>query len=42
MQHMIPGTAFPFALTLVQLLFGEEKRTEVEGPMIFPPGTTFV
>ncbi|KAI1798008.1 DJ-1 [Ganoderma leucocontextum] len=33
------GTAFPFALTLVQLLFSNEKRAEVEGPMIFPPGT---
>ncbi|KZT10281.1 DJ-1 [Laetiporus sulphureus 93-53] len=34
-----PGTAFPFALTLVELLCGEQKRTEVAGPMIFPPGT---
>lgn len=34
-----PGTAFPFALTLVELLCGAEKRKEVAGPMIFPPGT---
>ncbi|CAL1708926.1 unnamed protein product [Somion occarium] len=34
-----PGTAFPFALTLVELLCGKEKRAEVAGPMVFPPGT---
>ncbi|KAH7907912.1 class I glutamine amidotransferase-like protein [Hygrophoropsis aurantiaca] len=34
-----PGTAFPFALTLVELLFGAEKRDEVRGPMVFPVGT---
>ena len=34
-----PGTAFPFALTLVELLCGAEKRKEVAGPMVFPPGT---
>ncbi|OCH93961.1 DJ-1 protein [Obba rivulosa] len=34
-----PGTAFPFALTLVELLCGKEKRAEVARPMIFPPGT---
>ncbi|KAH8101830.1 DJ-1 [Cristinia sonorae] len=34
-----PGTTFPFALTLVELLCGKEKRTEVGGPMVFPPGT---
>ncbi|KAH9835268.1 DJ-1 [Rhodofomes roseus] len=34
-----PGTAFPFALTLVELLCGKEKRGEVAGPMVFPPGT---
>ncbi|KAI0659358.1 DJ-1 [Cubamyces menziesii] len=35
----VPGTTFPFALTLVELLCGKEKRAEVAGPMIFPPGT---
>ncbi|PCH44868.1 DJ-1 [Wolfiporia cocos MD-104 SS10] len=34
-----PGTAFPFALTLVELLCGEKKRAEVAGPMVFPSGT---
>ena len=34
-----PGTAFPFALTLVELLCGKEKRKEVSKPMVFPPGT---
>ncbi|KAJ4489881.1 class I glutamine amidotransferase-like protein [Lentinula aciculospora] len=34
-----PGTAFPFAFKLVELLCGSEKRKEVYGPMIFPPGT---
>ncbi|KAI8986711.1 DJ-1 [Trametes punicea] len=34
-----PGTAFPFALTLVELLCGKEKRAEVAGPMVFPKGT---
>ncbi|KAJ3902870.1 DJ-1 [Lentinula edodes] len=34
-----PGTAFPFALKLVELLCGVEKRQEVHGPMVFPPGT---
>lgn len=36
-----PGTAFPFALTLVERLCGADKRTEVYGPMVFPPGTPF-
>lgn len=36
-----PGTTFPFALTLVELLCGVEKRFEVQNPMIFPPGTPF-
>ncbi|KAJ7092943.1 class I glutamine amidotransferase-like protein, partial [Mycena belliarum] len=36
-----PGTAFPFALTLVELLCGREKREEVRGPMIFPKNTPF-
>ncbi|KAJ7845083.1 DJ-1 [Mycena leptocephala] len=31
-----PGTTFPFALTLVELLCGEAKRAEVRGPMVFP------
>ncbi|OAX39635.1 class I glutamine amidotransferase-like protein [Rhizopogon vinicolor AM-OR11-026] len=33
-----PGTAFPFAFTLVELLCGKAKRDEVVGPMIFPTG----
>ncbi|KIO33313.1 hypothetical protein M407DRAFT_241113 [Tulasnella calospora MUT 4182] len=33
-----PGTAFLFALTLVEALVGPEKRKEVYGPMVFPPG----
>ncbi|KAF9788647.1 DJ-1 [Thelephora terrestris] len=33
-----PGTAFPFALTLVELLCGSEKRKAVSGPMVFPEG----
>ncbi|KAG6814463.1 hypothetical protein H0H93_012952, partial [Arthromyces matolae] len=36
-----PGTAFPFAFTLVERLCGPEKRTEVFKPMVFPPGTPF-
>ncbi|TCD67794.1 hypothetical protein EIP91_011922 [Steccherinum ochraceum] len=34
-----PGTTFPFALTLVELLCGKEKRKDVAGPMVFPHGT---
>lgn len=29
-----PGTSFEFALTLVELLCGEDKRKEVAGPMV--------
>ena len=29
-----PGTAFEFALALVQELYGEEKEGEVAGPMV--------
>jgi len=29
-----PGTAIEFALTLVSLLFGKEKASEVAGPMV--------
>ncbi|KAJ7250749.1 class I glutamine amidotransferase-like protein [Mycena rebaudengoi] len=36
-----PGTTFPFALSLVELLCGPEKREEVRGPMVFPPNTPF-
>ncbi|KAJ7349673.1 class I glutamine amidotransferase-like protein [Mycena albidolilacea] len=36
-----PGTAFPFALTLVELLCGADKRAEVRAPMVFPPNTPF-
>ncbi|PPR03411.1 hypothetical protein CVT24_012706 [Panaeolus cyanescens] len=34
-----PGTAFAFALTLVELLCGAERREEIRGPMVFPSGT---
>ncbi|OBZ77404.1 Glutathione-independent glyoxalase DJR-1.1 [Grifola frondosa] len=34
-----PGTAFPFALTLVELLCGAKKRGEVAASMVFPLGT---
>ncbi|TEB32714.1 DJ-1 [Coprinellus micaceus] len=34
-----PGTTFQFALTLVELLCGKEKREEVRGPMVFPADT---
>jgi len=34
-----PGTAFPFALTLISMLLGPEKRNEVARPMCFPDGT---
>lgn len=33
-----PGTSFPFALTLVELLCGPEKRKAVGSPMVFPEG----
>lgn len=36
-----PGTAFPFALKLVELLCGQERRDEIRGPMVFPPNTPF-
>ncbi|KAF8188937.1 DJ-1 [Mycena galopus ATCC 62051] len=36
-----PGTTFPFALTLVELLCGADKRAEVRAPMVFPPNTPF-
>ncbi|KAF5384072.1 hypothetical protein D9615_003423 [Tricholomella constricta] len=36
-----PGTAFPFALTLVEQLCGADKRAQVQKPMVFPPGTPF-
>ncbi|KAJ8522412.1 hypothetical protein ONZ45_g1001 [Pleurotus djamor] len=36
-----PGTAFPFAFTIVELLRGSEARDEVKAPMIFPPGTPY-
>ncbi len=29
-----PGTAFEFALTLVEKLYGREKADEVAGPMV--------
>lgn len=44
-DHLItsrgPGTAFPFALTLVELLCGNERRAEIRGPMVFPANTPF-
>ncbi|KAJ7176235.1 class I glutamine amidotransferase-like protein [Mycena crocata] len=36
-----PGTAFPFALTLVELICGADKRAEVRAPMAFPADTPF-
>ncbi|RDB17080.1 Glutathione-independent glyoxalase DJR-1.1 [Hypsizygus marmoreus] len=36
-----PGTAFPFALTLVELLCGADVRAKVRKPMVFPSGTPF-
>jgi 4-methyl-5(b-hydroxyethyl)-thiazole monophosphate biosynthesis len=33
-----PGTAFEFALSLVKLLYGEEKMREVAGPMVMADG----
>ncbi|KAF8957536.1 class I glutamine amidotransferase-like protein [Flammula alnicola] len=36
-----PGTAFPFALTLVELLCGAERREEIRGHMVFPADTPF-
>lgn len=33
-----PGTAFEFALELVEQLCGKETRSKVAGPMILPPG----
>lgn len=34
-----PGTSFPFAFALVDKLCGTQKRSEIIGPMVFPPGT---
>lgn len=31
-----PGTAMDFALTLIEILAGEQKRHEVEGPLLRP------
>lgn len=31
-----PGTAMLFALTIVELLAGKEKKNEVAGPMVVP------
>lgn len=31
-----PGTAMDFALTLIELLAGKEKRDQVEGPLLRP------
>lgn len=33
------GTSFAFALKVVELLLGKEKRDEVAKPMIFPTGS---
>ncbi|KAH0834879.1 class I glutamine amidotransferase-like protein [Lanmaoa asiatica] len=35
------GTAFPFALKLIELLCGKAKSDEVVEPMMFPPGTGY-
>jgi protein DJ-1 len=34
MNRCRPGTAMLFALTIVEVLAGKEKRDEVAGPMI--------
>ncbi|GAC99172.1 hypothetical protein PHSY_006771 [Pseudozyma hubeiensis SY62] len=34
-----PGTAFEFALTLVEMLVGKDKRKEVEGGLLLPTGS---
>ncbi|KAF5350606.1 hypothetical protein D9756_008653 [Leucocoprinus leucothites] len=34
-----PGSTFPFALTLVELIQGKDKRKEISPPMMFPPQT---
>jgi protein DJ-1 len=40
-DYLLPGTAFPFALTLVEILLGKGKREEVKAPMVFAEGTPF-
>lgn len=41
MKVITAGTTFPFALTLVELLCGGDRREEIRGPMVFPPNTPF-
>ncbi|KAL4068618.1 class I glutamine amidotransferase-like protein [Scleroderma yunnanense] len=36
-----PGTAFPFAFKLVELLCGKAKSDEVRDPMMFPPSVLY-
>ncbi|KAH7882348.1 class I glutamine amidotransferase-like protein [Phlebopus sp. FC_14] len=36
-----PGTAFPFAFKLVELLCGKAKSDEIRGPMMFPPSIPY-
>ncbi|KAF8838922.1 DJ-1 [Paxillus ammoniavirescens] len=36
-----PGTAFPFAFKLVELLCGKAKSDEIREPMMFPPGIPY-
>ncbi|KAF9226387.1 DJ-1 [Gyrodon lividus] len=36
-----PGTVFPFAFKLVELLCGKAKSDEIRGPMMFPPGIPY-
>ncbi|KIJ61452.1 hypothetical protein HYDPIDRAFT_31321 [Hydnomerulius pinastri MD-312] len=36
-----PGTAFPFAFKLVELLCGKAKSDELRGPMMFPPSVPY-
>jgi len=36
-----PGTVFPFAFKLVELLCGKAKSDEVREPMMFPPGVGY-
>ncbi|PWY99653.1 DJ-1 [Testicularia cyperi] len=35
-----PGTAFEFALAIVESLVGKDKREEIAGPMILPPSVS--
>ena len=36
LSPVVIGTAFPFALKLVEIVLGRAKRDEIVGPMVFP------